>query len=75
MEVVLVNDSGTPDPVSGQTGAREGALMDLTTELPALEDREAFARVLNRPPGAAWQDVSLPPGGETETALPEEDWQ
>ena len=47
MEVGLVNDSGTPDPLSGQTGAREGALMDLTTELPALKDRLARARVLN----------------------------
>ena len=34
MEVCLVNDSGTPDPLSGQTGARE--------------DRVALARVLNR---------------------------
>lgn len=75
MEVCPVNNSGTPDPLSGRIGAREGALMELTTELLTLNAREALKRVLNTQPGAAWQDVSLPPVGEVETALQEEDWR
>lgn len=44
----MANGYGTSEPLSGKTGARIDALMELTHELPALEDRKALARVLNR---------------------------
>ena len=62
MEVVLVNDSGTPDALSGQTGASEGAFMELTTALLAREDRVALARVSNRQRPADVAGILIYPG-------------
>ena len=36
---------------------------------------DSEASVSWRQPGDPWQGVSLPPGGEIETALPQEDWR
>ena len=62
MEVCLVSDSGTPDPLSGRTGARERAFMELTTELLAREDRVALARALNRQRPADVAGILIYPG-------------
>ncbi len=53
----MTNGYETSEPSGGKTASRIDALMEVTTELLALEDRAALARVLNRQRAADVADL------------------